>query len=32
MTVDELPEYLKHHWVDIRTQLEAGNSYSPSGS
>ena len=28
MTVDELPEYLKHHWVDIRTQLEAGH-YRP---
>lgn len=24
MTVDELPEYLKHHWLDIRAQLETG--------
>lgn len=28
MTVDELPEYLRHHWPDIRAQLEAG-SYCP---
>ena len=28
MTVDELPEYLKHHWVDIRAQLETGH-YRP---
>ena len=28
MTVDELPEYLKHHWLDIRAQLEAGQ-YRP---
>jgi hypothetical protein len=25
MTVDELPEYLRHHWSEIRTQLEAGH-------
>jgi RNA-directed DNA polymerase len=24
MTVDELPEYLKHHWLEIRAQLESG--------
>jgi group II intron reverse transcriptase/maturase len=24
MTVDELPEYLRHHWPEIRAQLEAG--------
>lgn len=24
MTVDELPEYLKHHWPDIKAQLLAG--------
>lgn len=28
MTVDELPEYLKHRWPEIRAQLEAG-SYRP---
>lgn len=28
MTVEELPEYLKHHWLDIRAQLEAGH-YRP---
>lgn len=28
MTVDELPEYLRHHWLEIRAQLEAG-SYPP---
>jgi len=28
MTVDELPDYLRHHWLEIRTQLEAG-SYRP---
>jgi len=28
MTVDELPEYLKHHWPDIRAQLETGH-YRP---
>ena len=28
MTVDELPDYLKHHWLEIRTQLEAG-TYRP---
>lgn len=28
MTVDELPEYLRHHWLEIRAQLEAG-SYRP---
>ena len=28
MTVDELPEYLKHHWLDIRAQLETGQ-YRP---
>lgn len=28
MTVDELPDYLRHHWPEIRTQLEAG-SYRP---
>lgn len=25
MTVDELPDYLRHHWRDIRAQLVAGN-------
>lgn len=29
MTVEELPEYLKHHWLEIRAQLEAGQ-YRPS--
>ncbi len=29
MTVDELPEYLKAHWQDIRAQLDAGD-YQPS--
>lgn len=24
MTVDELPDYLRHHWLEIRAQLEAG--------
>lgn len=28
MTVDELPEYLKHHWLDIRAELETGQ-YRP---
>jgi len=28
MTVDELPQYLRDHWLEIRAQLEAG-SYSP---
>lgn len=28
MTVDELPEYLRHHWPEIRAQLEAGQ-YRP---
>jgi len=28
MTVDELPEYLKAHWLDIRAQLDAG-TYEP---
>lgn len=28
MTVDELPAYLRHHWLEIRAQLEAG-SYRP---
>ena len=28
MTVDELPEYLRGHWLEIRAQLEAG-SYQP---
>jgi group II intron reverse transcriptase/maturase len=28
MTVDELPDYLRHHWPDIRAQLEAGH-YRP---
>ena len=28
MTVDELPEYLRHHWPEIKTQLTAGN-YRP---
>lgn len=28
MTVDELPDYLKHHWPEIRAQLEAGQ-YRP---
>ena len=28
MTVDELPEYLRHHWVDIRAQLVVG-TYRP---
>ena len=29
MTVEELPEYLKHHWLEIRAQLETGH-YRPS--
>jgi RNA-directed DNA polymerase len=28
MTVDELPDHLRHHWLEIRAQLEAG-SYQP---
>ncbi len=28
MTVDALPEYLRHHWQEIRAQLEAGR-YQP---
>jgi group II intron reverse transcriptase/maturase len=28
MTVDELPGYLRHHWLDLRAQLQAG-SYRP---
>ena len=28
MTVDELPEHLLHHWLEIRAQLEAGH-YRP---
>ena len=28
MTVDGLPEYLRHHWLEIRAQLETG-SYRP---
>lgn len=28
MTVDELPDYLRHHWPEIRAQLEAGQ-YRP---
>jgi RNA-directed DNA polymerase len=28
MTVEELPEYLKAHWLDIRAQLDAGD-YQP---
>lgn len=28
MTVDELPQYLRHHWLDIRAQLQAGR-YRP---
>ena len=28
MTVDELPEYLKQHWLEIRAQLESGR-YRP---
>lgn len=28
MSVDELPEYLRHHWPEIRAQLVAG-SYRP---
>lgn len=28
MTVEELPEYLKAHWLDIRAQLDGGN-YQP---
>lgn len=28
MTVEELPDYLKHHWPEIHEQLEAG-SYCP---
>jgi retron-type reverse transcriptase len=29
MTVEELPDYLRHHWPEIRTRLLAG-SYRPS--
>jgi group II intron reverse transcriptase/maturase len=29
MTVDELPKYLRHHWPEIRTQLETG-TYRPT--
>ncbi|MBN6744288.1 hypothetical protein JKG41_04240 [Acidithiobacillus sp. MC2.1] len=25
MSVDELPDYLRHHWPEIRAQLEAGH-------
>jgi group II intron reverse transcriptase/maturase len=28
MTVDELPDYLRHHWPEIRAQLEVG-TYRP---
>ena len=28
MTVDELPDYLRHHWPEIRAQLETGQ-YRP---
>ena len=28
MTVDELPEYLQHHWLEIRAKLDAG-TYRP---
>lgn len=28
MTVDELPAYLKQHWLELRAQLEAGQ-YRP---
>ena len=28
MTVDELPQYLRDHWLEIRAQLEAGK-YQP---
>ena len=28
MTVEELPEYLKAHWLEVRAQLDAGN-YQP---
>jgi group II intron reverse transcriptase/maturase len=28
MTIDELPEYLKHHWLELRAQLDAG-TYRP---
>ncbi|MBU2852242.1 group II intron reverse transcriptase/maturase, partial [Acidithiobacillus ferrivorans] len=28
MSVDELPDYLRHHWPGIRAQLEAGR-YRP---
>ena len=28
MSVDELPDYLRHHWLEIRAQLVAG-SYRP---
>lgn len=29
MSVSELPDYLKHHWLDLKAQLLSG-SYSPS--
>jgi retron-type reverse transcriptase len=29
MTVDELPGYLRDHWLEIRAQLEAGH-YRPA--
>jgi retron-type reverse transcriptase len=28
MTVDDLPDYLRHHWLEIRVQLETGH-YRP---
>lgn len=28
MSVDDLPEYLRHHWPEIRVQLETGR-YRP---
>jgi len=28
MTVDDLPEYLLHHWLELRARLEAGR-YRP---
>ena len=30
MTVDELPGYLRHHWPEIRAQLEAGRYRPPA--
>ena len=35
MTVDELPEYLKHHWLELRAQLETpfqAAKSSPNGA